>query len=74
MKKLTANSVTLLGNVPPHDVLSVGTAEDVRNSVKAALDAVIDRRRIIMSCGGGMSPGISTDNIEAFLLAARTQS
>jgi len=74
MKKLTANAVTLLGNIPPRDVLAVGTAEDVRKNVKAALDSVADKRRIILSCGGGMPPDVSTENIEAFLSAVRRQS
>lgn len=67
MKKLTNNAVTLLGNIPPHDVLAVGTPDDVRNSVKAALDLLTDKSRIILSCGGGMPPGVSTENINAFL-------
>lgn len=71
MKKLTNNKVTLLGNIPPRDVLGAGTPEDVRNSVKAALDSVEDKSRIIMSCGGGMPQDVSTENIEAFLSAVR---
>jgi uroporphyrinogen-III decarboxylase len=71
MKKLTNNKVTLLGNIPPRDVLSIGTPEDVRNSVKAALDSVEDKSRIVMSCGGGLPQDVSTENIEAFLSAVR---
>jgi uroporphyrinogen-III decarboxylase len=74
MKKLTNNKVTLLGNIPPRDVLGAGTPEDVRNSVKAALDSVEDKSRIIMSCGGGMPQDVSTENIEAFLTAVREYS
>jgi uroporphyrinogen decarboxylase len=70
MKKLTKNAVTLLGNIPTRDVLAAGTPDDVRASVQAALDSVPDKRRIILSCGGGMPPGVPTDNIEAFLSAA----
>jgi uroporphyrinogen decarboxylase len=73
MKKLTNNKVTLLGNIPPRDVLGAGTPEDVRNSVKAALDSVEDKSRIIMSCGGGIPQDVSTENIEAFLSAVREQ-
>jgi len=69
MKELTKNSVTLLGNIPGRDVLAAGTPEDVRNSVKAAFDSVADKSRIILSCGGGMPPNASTENIEAFLSA-----
>jgi uroporphyrinogen-III decarboxylase len=70
MKKLTKNSVTLLGNIPPRDVLAAGTSEEVQNSVKTAIDSVTDKSRIILSCGGGMPQDVSTENIEAFLSAA----
>jgi len=70
MKELTNNTVTLLGNIPTRDVLAAGSPDDVRNSVKAALDSVEDKSRIILSCGGGMPPDVPTENIEAFLSAA----
>jgi len=70
MKKLTENRVALLGNIPPRDVLAAGSPKQVQSSVKAALDSVEDKRRIIISCGGGMPPGVSTENIEAFLSSA----
>jgi uroporphyrinogen-III decarboxylase len=70
MKELTNNAVTLLGNIPTRDILAAGTPEDVRDSVRAALDSVEDKSRIVLSCGGGMPPDVSTQNIEAFLSAA----
>jgi len=70
MKELTKNSVTLLGNIPTRDVLAAGTPEDVRNSVKSAVDSVAEVSRIILSCGGGMPPDVPTENIEAFISAA----
>ena len=70
MKELTNNAVTLLGNIPTRDVLAAGSPDDVRNSVRAALDSVEDKSRIILSCGGGMPPDVPTENIEAFLSAA----
>jgi len=72
MKELTnpdKSGLTLLGNIPTVDVLAAGTPEDVRSSVKAALESVSDKSRIILSCGGGMPPDVSTENIEAFLSA-----
>jgi len=69
MKELTSNAVTLLGNIPARDVLAAGTPEDVRDSVRAALEGVGDKSRIILSCGGGMPGEVSTRNIEAFLTA-----
>jgi uroporphyrinogen decarboxylase len=69
MKELTGNAVTLLGNIPTRDVLAAGTPEDVRTSVRTTIESVSDRSRIILSCGGGMPPDVSTENIEAFLSA-----
>jgi uroporphyrinogen decarboxylase len=69
MKKLTNNAVTLLGNIPTRDVLASGTCEDVHSSVKSAIESVSDKTRIILSCGGGMPPDVSTENIVAFLRA-----
>ena len=71
MKGLTSNAVTLLGNIPTREVLAAGTPDDVRNSVKTILDSVKDKSRIILSCGGGMPPDVSTENIDAFLSAVR---
>jgi uroporphyrinogen decarboxylase len=69
MKQLTGNAVTLLGNIPPRDVLAQGTPADVAASVKAALGSVEDRSRIILSCGGGVPSDVSTENLKAFIQA-----
>ncbi|MDY0357247.1 MAG: uroporphyrinogen decarboxylase family protein [Sedimentisphaerales bacterium] len=71
MRQRAGDTVTLLGNIPPRDVLAQGTPEEVAAGVKAALEPVDDRRRIILSCGGGMPPDVPTGNIQAFLHAAR---
>jgi len=70
IRRLAGDSVTLLGNIPPRDVMAQGTAEDVKRSVAAALAPVEDRRRIILSCGGGTPPGVPTENFDAFYEAA----
>ena len=69
IRQLAGDSVTLLGNIPPRDVLAQGTAEDVRQSVAEALAPVEDRRRIILSCGGGTPPGVPSVNLDAFCAA-----
>ncbi len=69
MKQLTNDKVTLLGNIPPRDVLAQGTPEDVATSVKATLESVEDRSRIILSCGGGVPSDVSTENLKAFINA-----
>ena len=52
-------------------LLAAGTPKQVKSSVKAALDSVEDKSRIIISCGGGMPPGVPTENIEALLSAVK---
>ena len=70
MKELTNNTVTLLGSIPPRDVLANGTPDDVATSVQNALKPLMDKNRIILSCGGGLPPGVPAENIEAFLQTA----
>jgi uroporphyrinogen-III decarboxylase len=69
MKSLVGNDVTLLGNIPPRDVLAQGTPEDVTQRVETLMAEIQDPSRIIMSCGGGMPPNVSTENIVAFMTA-----
>ena len=71
MRELCGEKITLLGNIPPRDVLANGTAEDVKSAVVSTLDGVTDRKRIILSCGGGMPPKVSTENINAFVKAVQ---
>ncbi|MHC4259424.1 MAG: uroporphyrinogen decarboxylase family protein [Planctomycetota bacterium] len=68
MKKLTDNSVTLLGNIPGRDVLAAGTPDQVRGAVRTTIESE-EEGRIILSCGGGMPPDVTTKNIKAFLSA-----
>jgi uroporphyrinogen-III decarboxylase len=70
IRKLTGPNVVLLGNIPPRDVLAAGSAEQVQKSVKEMLKFVPEAGRVILSCGGGMPPAVSTENINAFLSAA----
>jgi uroporphyrinogen-III decarboxylase len=67
MRKKVGNEVTLLGNIPPRDVLAQGTPEQVHEATVNLITAMEDPRRVLLSCGGGMPPGVSTENIRAFL-------
>ncbi|MEI8206223.1 MAG: uroporphyrinogen decarboxylase family protein [Kiritimatiellales bacterium] len=67
MKQWTSSGVTLMGNIPPRDVLKAGSPEAVRQAVRESVKGLPDRTRIIMSCGGGMPQAVSTENINAFL-------
>lgn len=66
MKEWTQNKVSLLGNIPPRDVLAKGDQKEIRESVVSALEDIEDYSRIIMSCGGGMPQNVSTESIRTF--------
>ena len=69
LRSWAGESVALMGNIPPRDVLAAGTPADVTRAVRNLLDSVEGQRRIIVSCGGGMPPGVPTLNIEALVAA-----
>lgn len=68
MRALAGPEVALLGNIPPRDVLAAGTPGQVREHV-AAMKAALGRdyTRVVFSCGGGLPPGVPTENLRAFL-------
>jgi uroporphyrinogen-III decarboxylase len=72
LKELTANNVTMLGNIPPRDVLASGTPQDVKNVTTELIKSLRDRSRVIVSCGGGMPPGVDSRNIAAFIEAVKS--
>ncbi len=70
IRELVGPEVTLFGNVPPRDTVALGTPDAVESAVADQLASMNDKRRVILSVGGGMCPGTPTKNIEAFLRAA----
>ncbi len=66
LKKQTGNKITMLGNIPPRDVLANGTNEEIENAVKDLISNLENSSRVIISCGGGMPPAVSTENIKFF--------
>ncbi len=70
----TGGQVALLGNVPPRDVLASGTAQDVEKAVEQQFNSLTDTRRVLFSCGGGMPPGVTSENIRAFASKVRELS
>lgn len=67
LKEATQNKVTMLGNIPPRDVLASGTPEDVKKATQELIDNLTDTSRVILSCGGGMPPSVTSENINAFI-------
>ena len=70
MQRLTEGKVALLGNIPPRDVLAQGTSAEVEAAVRALKGSLSITRRVLLSCGGGMPPGVKSENIETFLWSA----
>lgn len=71
MRQWTGNKIALLGNLPPRDVLASGTPEEVARTAAEMIQALKDRSRLMVSCGGGMPPNAPTENIEAFIAAVQ---
>ncbi|MDZ7337405.1 MAG: uroporphyrinogen decarboxylase [candidate division KSB1 bacterium] len=65
----TDGKVVLMGNIPPRDVLAAGTPDQVEKATEQLVASLRDGVRIIISCGGGMPPGVPTENILALLRA-----
>jgi len=73
LRQLTQNKVALLGNIPPRDVLANGDRAQVTDATVRLAHSLSDMSKVVFSCGGGMPPGVSGDNITAFIEAVRTQ-
>jgi uroporphyrinogen-III decarboxylase len=71
MKKLTSGKVTLLGNIPPRDLLEQGTPKDVEDALIKSVENLKETTRIILSCGGGVPQGVTTENINSFIATAK---
>ncbi len=74
LQELSGGHLTIMGNIPPRDVLATGTAEDVDRSVRELLEGTRDHAHLLLSCGGGIPPGVTTENILAFQEASRRYS
>jgi len=72
LKELAGNKVAILGNIPPRDVLAQGTPQQIADAVRESVAGLGDLSRVILSCGGGMPPDVSSENINAFIDAAGT--
>lgn len=66
IRELAGPEIALLGNLPPRDVLAAATPEVVREETRKMVQDFGDNNRVIWSCGGGMPPDVSTENIKAF--------
>ena len=71
IKEVTNNRLTVLGSIPPRDVLAAGTPDQVKQATQTLLNELNDPSRFILSCAGGMPPGVTTENIRTLIQACK---
>jgi uroporphyrinogen-III decarboxylase len=71
VRGLVGPDLCLLGNVPPLDALAQGTPEQVKQGVRDCLARHPARKGLVLSAGGGTSPGTPEANIRALVEAAK---
>lgn len=70
VREAVGPDLCLLGNVPPLEVLAQGTPEDVVAAARGCLAQHPAKRGLILSAGGGTSPGTSGENVRALAEAS----
>lgn len=63
----------LMGNVPPLSVMAQGTPNQVQAWGCSCIEKM-SGRGLILSAGGGVSPGTPAENVDALVAAARTNA
>jgi len=71
VKAKMGHRVAVMGNVPPLDVGVRGTPAEVAWWARDCLEKAALGGGMILSFGGGVSPGTPAENIDALLEAAR---
>lgn len=65
------NRIVLMGNVPPLDLMVRGTSEEVKSNAIQCIRKTRGDCGLILSAGGGVSPGTSAENIDALVEALK---
>jgi uroporphyrinogen decarboxylase len=71
VREAVGPGLALLGNVNPLDTLARGTPEQVLAEGRACVEKVARGGAFILSAGGGASPGMPAENLDALVRAAR---
>ncbi len=72
VRSLIGPDICLMGNVPPLDVLTKGTPAEVFNEARQCLSSHPAGKGLLLSAGGGVSPGTPGENIKALIAAAKS--
>ncbi len=70
-KKVIGNRIALMGNIPPLHIATRQPPEVVYEWAKNCLDRAAPGGGLILSLGGGISPGMPAESIDAMLAAVR---
>ncbi len=70
IRALAGPEIALMGNVPPRDVLGLGSCDDVRQSVTDVVRAIDCHHRLLVSGGGFVPPGTTAEKIQTLCRAA----
>jgi len=70
-KKKIGHRIALLGNIPPLDIATRQPPEVVYQWAKNCLDRAAPGGGLILSVGGGISPGMPAESIDAMVEAVR---
>ena len=71
-RKLIGDGICLIGNIPPLDALVKGTVEQVKKETIKCIDDYGSDTGILLSAGGGASPGTPAENIKAVVDAVKS--
>ena len=72
LKRLYGDKIVLKGNLHTTDVMLKGSAEEVENAAKAAIDAAAAGGRFILSTGDQCGRDTPFENLETMIRVART--
>jgi uroporphyrinogen decarboxylase len=64
-RELVGPDVVLMGNLAPLDLLVRGTSEEVRDATRQQLERLAEVGPMLVSPGGGVSPGTPIENLQA---------
>lgn len=73
LRAMAGDSVVLMGNISPLDIMVKGSYEDVYAAACRCIEKNGGHPRFILSAGGGVSMGTPASSIQAILDAAATQ-
>jgi len=74
VRAMTGPDLCLMGNVPPLEVLAEGTPVEVTARGRACVAAHGTRKGLLLSAGGGVSPGTPGDNIAALARSVESEA